>query len=326
MDSLLIYCIVIWRRVEFLSFIHEVKEEISRYWPNKKCCQRAELTALLHIDGSLHLRAEGKRSFTTESSEAYTARKIYTLIHEIYDLRTSVIKAKRSTPRKGNTYIIEISEQPALSQFLNELGILDQALMPDPVISGRFTRSPCCVSAVLRGAFLGGGYVSNPRNNTDFEIVISSEAAALRIKELMEQKDIYPRLRKRRGSFVLYLKNREGVARFLAVTGAYSAHLKWQSQVVINQVRNQVNRMVNCDTANARRTAEASSRQRKAIKALKERGYLSSLSDDLLRVAQARMENPQAALSELAEIMGSELTRSVVNSGLRRLERIAYGK
>ena len=307
-----------------MSFVHEVKEELSRYWPSKKCCQRAELTALLHLEGSLHLKGVGKQSFTTESSEAYTARKIHKLIHAIYDLDTSVIKVKKSTPRKGNTFIIEIPDQPALSQFLNELGVLDHTLMPEPVISGRFTRSPCCVAAVLRGAFLGGGYVCNPRNNTDFEIVVSSEAGALRFMELMEKKDIHQRLRKRRGSFVIYLKDREGVARFLAVSGAHSAHLKWQSQVVINQVRNKVNRLVNCDTANAMRTAEASSRQRKAIQVLIERGEFYSLRERLLRIAQARMNYPQASLTELVEILGYELTRSMVNSGLRRLERIAY--
>src|SRR5665647_751048 len=139
------------------SSVHRVKEELGHLKPSRHCCQVAELSALLHMDGSYTIRGSEGHVLVTESSGVYTARKIYSLVHTLFELETPVIKVTRSTPRRGDVYRLEIHEQPGFQQALNELGVLDVHLSPEPVVPRRLTRNDCCAASALRGAFLGGG-------------------------------------------------------------------------------------------------------------------------------------------------------------------------
>jgi cell division protein WhiA len=303
------------------SGVHEVKEELSRVKSPRRCCQVAELSALLHMDGTYTIRSGG-HMLITESAGVYTARKIYTLIHTLFDIETPLVKVTRSTPRRGSVYRLEIHDQPGFHQVLNELGVLDSSLSPESVVPRRITRNDCCVSAAMRGAFLGGGFVSEPLRPADLEISFSSHEAALAFQELFSRKGFEPGLRERRGQWVLYLKQRQQVSSFLAVSGAHAAHLARESRTIINATRNSVNRQVNCDSANAKRLADASLRQREAVGRLRSSGLLDEQPDALRELAEARTAHPQASLAELGRILEPPVSKAVVQGRMRRLESL----
>jgi DNA-binding protein WhiA len=300
--------------------VHKVKEELARHQASRRCCRLAELSALLHMDGTYTIRGHRGHFLVTESAGPNTARKIYTLMHSLFEVQTSVVKVSKSTPRRSNVYRVEIPDQTGFHQILNELGVLDSSLTPEPVMPKRLTRNECCVAAALRGAFLGGGYVSEPFGPADLEISFTSREASLGFEELFRRRSFGPGLRQRRYLWVLFLKRRQEISSFLAVTGAHSAHLAWESQTIINATKNSVNRLVNCDAANARRLAEASLRQRELIQKLRTAGVLANADQALLELANARLEYPQASLSELGRLMVPVVSKAVVQGRMKRLE------
>lgn len=308
------------------SSVHRIKEELAHVRPQRRCCQVAELSALLHMDGTYRISGGEGHSLVTESAGVSTARKIYTLLHSLFGIETSIVKVERSSPRKGRVYLLEVADSPGFHQMLNELGVLDKALSPEPAVPARLTRSRCCVSAALRGAFLGGGYSSGPRGPADFEITFSTAEAAEAVADLMRRRSIEPGLRRRRNQWVLYLKGRERIAEFFALTGAHQAYLELQSQSVMSGTRGDVNRLVNCDAANARRLAESSHRQREAIGRLAASGALAAMEGTLADLARLRLEKPQASLAELGQMLEPPVSKSVVQSRMRRIiSRAAAG-
>jgi hypothetical protein len=302
------------------STVHKVKEELAHHRSSRRCCKLAELSAVLHMDGTYTIRGSMGHCLVTESSSASTARKISTLIHSLFTIETSVVRVSRSTPRRGNVYRLEMPDQPGFHQVLNELGVLNSSLAPEPAMPKRLTRNECCVAAALRGAFLGGGYVSEPYGPAELEVSFSSREACFEFHELCRRRSIEPGVRARRNQWVLYMKKRGNISAFLAVVGANAAHLQWESQTIINATKNTVNRLVNCDTANAKRLAEASTRQRSVIERLREMGLLSRVDDALAELALARVDNPQASIAELGKMLHPPVTKAVVQSRMRRLE------
>lgn len=304
------------------STLQKAKEELAHYRGSRRCCQLAELSALLHTDGTYGIRGHEGNFLVTESSSAYTVRKTYTLIHSLFEVETSMVKVERNSPRKGNVYKLEVAEQRGFHQMLNELGVLDPSLSPEPWVPKRLAVRECCAAAVLRGAFLGGGYISEPYGLADFEISLSSRASALACKDILNKKSLTPGLRKRRNQWVIYLKKRGQISGFLAITGAHSTHLEWESQTIMNSTRNRVNRLVNCDSANARRLSEASLRQREVIMELKALGLLKKADSKLVEIAEARLTNPQASLAELGRLLDPPVSKATVQGRMLMLESL----
>lgn len=304
------------------SSVQKVKEELAHVRAPRRCCQIAELSALLHADGTYRIRGSEGHSLVTESAGVNTARKVYTLIHSLFEVETSLLKVERNSPRRGNVYRLEMSEQPGFHQILNELGVLDSTLSPETTVPRRITRNDCCASAALRGAFLGGGYASEPYRPADFEITFSTRYAALAFMELLGRKSLKPGIRQRRNQWVLYLKSRSQISEFFALAGAHQACLEWQSQSIINSTKSTVNRLVNCDAANAKRLAESSIRQREAIRVLRSSGLLRRLDPALIEMADARERNPQASLAELGQMLDPPVSKAIVQSRMRRLTSV----
>jgi len=304
-----------------MTAVSKVKEELSRVKAPRRCCRIAELSALLHTEGSYRIRGHAEHSLVTESSGAQTARKIYTLTHSLFELDTPLVKVERSSPRRGSVYSLEIHDQSGFHQAMNELGVLDNGLKPEKAPPGRIVRSNCCAAAALRGAFLGGGYVSAPYGPANLEMTFSSEEAADFFAELASRRGIPVKVRRRRGQWVLYSKSRRAISDFLALTGAHSSYLDWESHSILSSTKNEVNRRVNCDSANARRLAEASLRQREVVSRLEELGLLESMGEPLVEVAMLRVKYPQASLTELASMLEPTVSKAVVQSRIRKLER-----
>lgn len=306
-----------------MSFTKEVKNELTRFKLSKKCCQIAELSAILRIDGTFHIK--GKESFAihTISENAAVARRTYKLLIDLFGLDCEIGVTRFDKLRKSLSYVIYIPPQKSLIQALKQTGILTNGVMIRYGILSRLIKKNCCAASYLRGAFLSGGMISDFRKENHFEIVVDNKQISLDIEKLFNRFKLNPRIVTRKRNYGVYLKDSESIVKFLALVGAHNSLLKWEDSKVLKDVRNYANRMVNCDTANLGRTIKAASTQIELINKIEEVFGLNNLPDSLREVAYLRLDNPQADIRELGEISDPPLSKSAVYHRLRRLNKLA---
>lgn len=307
-----------------MSFTAEVKDELSRVAPKRGCCPRAELSALVRVEGTLHFTGNERFRLEIATETAPVARKAIKLLHSLYDLSTE-LTVRRSVLHKSNNYLITVPAQPKLAQALHDLGILDDSLSPSHGIPRWLVKKDCCAVSYLRGAFLGGGFVADPHGDFHFELTAESEQIAEDLTAIMARFDMHARITQRRGTYAVYLKGAEPIVTFLALVGAHHALLRTEDVRVIKGVRNDVNRLVNAETANLQKSAEAAMSQIAAIQHLAETRGLEALPPALRELAALRLENQDASLRELGELAEPPLSKSAVYHRIRRLEELAAG-
>lgn len=304
-----------------MSFTAEVKDELSRVEQRRSCCSKAQLAALVRIEGTLHFSGKDRYRLEVATETAPVARNAIKLLHSVYELKTE-LTVRRSVLHKTNNYLITVPSQPKLPPALRDLGILGEAglsLGVDPALVKR----DCCAIAYLRGAFLGGGFVADPHGDFHFELTAESEQLAEDLVALMARFDIEARVAKRRGLFAVYLKGAEPIVTFLALVGAHRALLRTEDVRIVKSMRNDVNRLVNAEIANQAKTAEAAVGQIQAIELLAATRGLSSLPPALAELARLRLENPEVSLRELGELADPPLSKSAVYHRVRRIEQLA---
>lgn len=185
------------------------------------------------------------------------------------------------------------------------------------------TEKLCCKRAFLRGAFLGAGTISDPEKEYRFDIVCSSEEEAHFLKELLSAFEIQARIARRRGKYVLYLKEAEQISEVLNVIEAHHAMMKFENIRILKEMRGSVNRQVNCETANINKAVTAAMRQLSDIELIQNMIGLEKLDKNLESAARARIANPDATLEELGNNMIPALSKSAVNHRMRKLSQIA---
>jgi cell division protein WhiA len=307
-----------------VSFTAEVKEELSRIEPKRQCCLKAELAALVRIEGTLHITGKERFRLEIATETAPVARKTIKLLHGLYDLKTE-LTVRRSVLHKTNNYLITVVSQPRLPQALNELGILDEALNLTYAIAPRLVRRDCCAVSYLRGAFLGGGFVADPHGDFHFELTAETEEMAGALRTLMARFGMHAKVTQRRGLFAVYLKGAEPIVTFLALVGAHRALLRTEDVRIVKSMRNDVNRLVNAETANIQKSAEAAMAQLEAIRTLEATRGLDSLPPALRELAALRLEHADVSLRELGELADPPLSKSAVYHRIRRIEELAAG-
>lgn len=186
-----------------------------------------------------------------------------------------------------------------------------------------WTGKNCCKRAYLRGAFLGAGSISDPEKEYRFDIVCPSEEDALFLNELLLDFDISARITKRRDRFVLYLKEAELISETLNVMEAHKALMEFENIRILKEMRGSVNRQVNCETANINKAVSAAMRQIDDIHLIESTIGLEKLDENLAAAARVRIENPDATLEELGNLMSPALSKSAVNHRMRRISEIA---
>ncbi len=305
-----------------MSFTAEVKDELSRVEPKRPCCMKAELAALVRIEGTLHITGNERFRLEIATETAPVARKVIKLLHGLYDLKTD-LTVRRSVLHKTNNYLITVPTQLNLPQSLSELGILDDSLGLTQGILPRVVKRDCCAISYLRGAFLGGGFVADPHGDFHFELTAESEQVAEDLAALMRRFEVPAKVTRRRGLYTVYLKGAEPIVTFLALVGAHSALLRTEDVRVVKSMRNDVNRLVNAETANLERSADAAIAQVEAIALLDARVGLDNLPPALRELARLRVENPEVSLRELGELADPPLSKSAVYHRVRRIEELA---
>jgi cell division protein WhiA len=305
-----------------VSFTGEVKDELSRIELKRQCCLKAELAALVRIEGTLHITGKERYRLEIATETAPVARKTIKLLHGLYDLKTE-LTVRRSVLHKTNNYLITVVSQACLPQALAELGILGEGLALTYGIAPRLVKRDCCAISYLRGAFLGGGFVADPHGDFHFELTAETAEMAEDLRTLMGRFGIHAKVTQRRGLHAVYLKGAEPIVTFLALVGAHRALLRTEDVRIVKSMRNDVNRLVNAETANIQKSAEAAMVQLEAIRMLQATRGLESLPPALQELAALRLEHPEVSLRELGELADPPLSKSAVYHRIRRIEELA---
>jgi DNA-binding protein WhiA len=300
-----------------MSFTAEVKDELSRLLPEHAPCRKAELSAFIRMQGTLS--GNYRLEITTEL--APVARTVVRLLHGVYQLKTE-ITTRRSVLHKTYNYLITVPAQLRLEAAIRDMGILSDSGL-ELGIDPDLVKRPCCMASYLRGAFLGGGFISNPHGDFHFELSCEHEALANGLVALLAKSEIPSRGIRRRGAWVVYLKGAEPILDFLALVGAHRSVLAMENVRVTKSVRNDVNRRLNAEMANQAKSIDAAMEQVKAIRLLVERRGIGSLPPALQELALLRLSHPDVSLRELGELASPPLSKSAVYHRVRRIEAIA---
>lgn len=303
-----------------MSFAADVKNELAHMVVENACCRKAELSGLLRMGAVITLGARRSLglSFTTEN--AAVARRALVLLKELGVVRTEITVSRSRRLKKNNSYTVRALPGPEMEGLLKELGMTSDT-MPTAAHTGTMLRRPCCRAAYLRGAFLGGGSVNRPEAEYHLELVTQNYQFAELLTALLKRFELPVGLTDRKGTYIVYLKEGDAIVELLTMMEAVTAVENFESARNLKEVRNQVNRLVNCETANLQKTANAAGKQLACIQKLAAQGRLAGLSPALRETAEARLKHAGASLTELAELLG--VGRSGINHRLRKLTQLA---
>lgn len=302
-----------------MSFSNDVKNELSRIETNDPCCDKAELLGLLRMSGAIIIRGSNVGiHFSTEN--AALARRVLQLLKSNYQVQTEVVITRSRRLKKNNRYQVRVIPAPQVSKALTELQLLSvESDLKNPLLNNH-----CCKRTFLRGAFLGGGSISRPSSDYHLEMVTCNEDFAHSIIKVMHSFSLKAKLTDRKNDFIVYLKDGESITKFLSVIGAHNSMMDFENVRIVKEMRNNVNRVVNCETANLNKVVKAAVRQINCIKYIEQHLGLNQLPQALQDTARLRLEYPDASLNELVEYSGG-IGKSGINHRLKKLQEMAVG-
>lgn len=302
-----------------MSFSNDVKNELSRIETNDPCCDKAELLGLLRMSGAIIIRGSNVGiHFSTEN--AALARRVLQLLKSNYQVQTEVVITRSRRLKKNNRYQVRVIPAPQVSKALTELQLLSvESDLKNPLLNNH-----CCKRTFLRGAFLGGGSISRPSSDYHLEMVTGNEDFAHSIIKVMHSFSLKAKLTDRKNDFIVYLKDGESITKFLSVIGAHNSMMDFENVRIVKEMRNNVNRVVNCETANLNKVVKAAVRQINCIKYIEQHLGFNQLPQALQDTARLRLEYPDASLNELVEYSGG-IGKSGINHRLKKLQEMAVG-
>ncbi|EPY08158.1 sporulation regulator WhiA [Paenibacillus sp. E194] len=304
-----------------MSFAAQTKKELTMI-ESESCCEKAELSALMRMNGSVQLSSNRKVILDISTENAAIARRIYTLVKTYFQVHTELLVRKKMRLKKNNVYIVRIPTR--VQEILRDLHIVSEGFLFTDGIDTQIVKNNCCKRAYLRGAFMAGGSVNNPEGSS-YHLEISSmyEEHCRALVDLANEFQLNARFIERKKGFVLYIKEGEKIIEFLNIIGAHQALFKFEDVRIMRDMRNSVNRIVNCETANLNKTIGAAVRQIENIRYLDRHLGLDKLPDKLREVAEVRLAHPDINLKEVGELLGGKVSKSGVNHRLRKIDELA---
>ncbi len=304
-----------------MSFASETKKELTNI-EVKNCCSKTELSALIRMNGSLSF-SNRKLIVDIQTENAAIARRIYTLIKRNYQVQVELLVRKKMRLKKNNVYIVRLTDQA--KSILEDLRILAEGFNIVHDISQDLIKKKCCKRSYLRGAFLAGGSVNNPETSSyHLEIASMYQEHNEALCELMNTFGLNSKTLERKKGFITYLKEAEKITEVLNIIGAHNALLRFEDIRIVRDMRNSVNRLVNCETANLNKTIGAAIRQVENIRYIDRTVGLQILPGKLREIAELRVAYQDVTLKELGEMVsGGAISKSGINHRLRKIDEIA---
>ncbi len=308
-----------------MSFSSRVKEELSRQVPKSRHCQIAEIAAILGFTGKLEA-CGGGNVLRVYTESLPLARKYFTLMKSAFSASCTVAARQSSYLKKGRIFVLTLSDPEITGKALRAVKWRNEKNedIRSPLIADEvLVQNACCRRAFLRGAFLSAGSMSDPEKSYHFEIVCDSMEKARQLMGIINSFGMDSKIVARKKSYVVYLKEGSQIVDMLNIMKAHVALMDLENVRIIKEMRNSVNRQVNCETANINKTVSAAVRQVEDIRFIRSVKGLGSLPDNLREMAEIRLAYPQAPLKELGELMDPPIGKSGVNHRLRKLSEIA---
>lgn len=306
-----------------MSFAARTKKELTQLEVDD-CCARAELSALIRMNGSLSYQ-KPNFSLHVSTENAAIARRIYTLFKRLFpDIRVELVIRKKMRLKKNNVYIVKIAND--VNTILKELYIVGDGLTFIREISPNIISKTCCKRAYLRGAFLAGGSINHPEKSSyHLEIFSIYEEHNNSLCKLMNDSfHLNAKTLERKKGYITYIKESEKITDFLNIIGAHQALFYFEDIRIMKDMRNSVNRIVNCETANLNKTVDAALRQVENIRLVESVIGLENLPVKLQEIARLRLKHQDMTLKELGELVESgKVSKSGVNHRLRKIDEIA---
>ncbi len=302
-----------------MSFASDVKNEICLSQKHgKDCCLLAECYGILLFAGAFH--AGG---FKIMTKNAAFAERVPWLFEKVFGagVKTAVTETKEGSP----LYFLSEASPGAMEAIFAGLSVSPAASVSLTLIPA-LLRTTCCKKAFMRGAFLAGGTLTDPEKAYYLEFSTPRMAVAAGFKAFLAgELEAAPKKMMRKSNYVLYYKESEHIEDLLTLIGAVSSALKMMEVKVVRDVRNHVNRVTNCETANITKTVYAAASQLEAVERIRRKRGLSALSGPLRQAAELRRKYPEASLAELAALADPPVSRSGLNLRLKKLAEIAEG-
>ncbi len=309
-----------------MTFSSTVKNEISKLTIESKCCQLSELSALIKMTGTIQMHGRNNVGIKLSTENASIARMIFSLLKDLFDINTRVAVKRNRQLKKNNSYTLSIDTYTGAQEVLLATGILEkteEGIGINYNLPTKLVKKPCCKKAYLRGVFLGGGSISAPEKTYHLELVTNNNEYAESIKKLINSYNLNAKVVNRKGYYVVYLKEGEQIVDFLNIIGAHKALFSLENVRIFKEMRNNVNRIVNCETANLSKIVNASVRQINNIEIIRDKIGFDKIPENLAEIAELRLKYPDSSLKELGEIMDPPIGKSGVNHRLRKLDEIA---
>ncbi len=294
----------------------DLREELAAIAPARRCCRLAELSALLHTSGAWHLRS-GAVTVHLDLGNSAAVRRAFSLLRE-EGVRSEVRTYRRRAFEQATRYQLHVAVQAEALAVLREAGVLSPSGAPLEVPPKRVVGRSCCRAAYLRGAMLGAGSLSGPRD-PHLELRAGTTEGARFFADIAAREEVPLQVATRRNHALAYAKGREAIGSLLALTGASETALRLEEYAVVAATRAEANRLANADAANLVRAADAAHRQLEAIDAV----GLGRLPPDLVEVAELRLRHPSASLRELAAKARPPLTKATAKRRLDAIGRLA---
>jgi cell division protein WhiA len=304
-----------------MSFASETKKELTQVETDDSSL-KAEVSALIRMNGSLSF-ANRQLSVDVQTENAAIARRLYTNIKRLYNLNVELLVRKKMRLKKNNVYICRVRE--GARELLADLQIVSESFEFNHTISKSLIPHNSQKRAYLRGAFLAGGSVNNPETSSyHLEVYSLYKEHGEALADLMNHYDLNAKTIERKKGFVTYLKEAEKISDFLSLVGAHQAMMKFEDVRIVRDMRNSVNRIVNCETANLNKTIGAALRQVDNIRFIDNAIGLDQLPEKLREIARLRVEYQDVTLKELGEMVSTGVvSKSGVNHRLRKIDEIA---
>jgi len=299
-----------------MSYSYNTKSELCRLTPESTCCAIAECYGMLLYGNTFNMR-----EIRIVTGNKVLGKRIVDMFLAAFKTSFDIMPDEEEAGKQA--YII--SDPVKISRIFEIYGSTKENVLAHHVNLG-VLESECCIKSFIRGAFLTGGAVTDPSKSYHLELVTDHYNVSRQTYSLLLEMEFTPKETSRSGNYIIYFKQSSAIEDFLTFIGAPIHAMELMSAKIEKDVRNSVNRKVNCDTANVSKTVDAAAVQIELIEGIKASGVFEGLPDKLKQAADLRLENPELSIQELAEVSIPPVTKSCMNHRMRRLAEISRVK
>ncbi len=308
-----------------MSFSSDVKTELAKQMGVGRHCQIAELAAIISMCGRIKITRDNEYRLFVYTENFPVAGKSYRLLKKTFGASLSVSVRRNARTSGSRIYIVAVDDMVVSKKILEAVKLIDKYgdISENLSVDNIVIQNTCCKRAFIRGAFLAAGSITDPSKSYHFEVTAATQSKAQQLQKIFSCFNIDAKIIQRKKYFVVYLKEGDQIADMLNVMEAHVALMNLENVRILKEMRNNVNRQVNCETANIHKSITAAGRQVADIELIKKVKGLDSLPDNLKKVAKLRLEHEDMPLKELGLLLEPPLGKSGVNHRLKKLGEIA---